>query len=625
MSANVFGKNTGCNANPNVNYYLITPPRCEIMTEQQYDEISIRISGENGDGIFSAGEMLAKICSRSGLHVHGSRAYQSIIRGGHVSFSVRARKREVRAPADYVDVLVAFRSESFVTDAGPMMRPGGIVLYDSEGMKITNPQVPEGVVLKDIPAKSIAKEIDRTLKPLFNTVFVGAALGLYNFNLKVVEDLINDQFGSKGDKIVSVNIQAIKAGFDWARENCETINHTITFGDQRSVFIGGNEALSLGMLNGGLQSYAWYPMTPATPVGAFLAKYGPMAGCVVKQMEDEINVANFAVGAGFAGARSACATSGGGFALMTEAVGFAAMIEAPVVFIEVSRGGPSTGLPTKTEQGDLNQLLGASQGDFPRAIIAQTSVEDGFYLGQEALNIAEKYQIPVIIASDLYLGEHFETVKEFDFSRVGIARGKLITEDLPEDEPYLRYKLTDDGVSPRSIPGVRNGMHDAGSDEHDEHGFLVSDRRAGSPEAILIRTQQMEKRMKKLEVLAKELPPPVADGHSPDDADILFVGWGSSLDVIREARSQLEKDGMKTAQLHIKYVLPFHGEEVGSILRGYEAKGVKILMVEANYTGQMARHIRAETGFEIKDKYLRYDSEYILPREITQWVQGRYS
>ncbi len=339
-------------------------------------------------------------------------------------------------------------------------------------------------------------------------------------------------------------------------------------------------------------------------------------------MEDEINVSNSVVGAAVAGARAACATSGGGFALMTEAVGYASMVEAPVVYIEVARGGPSTGLPTKQEQGDLRQLIGASQGDYPRAIIAQTSVEDGFKLGQEALNIAEKYQMPVIIASDLYMGEHFETVPEPEIDAIPIDRGKLILGEVPEDQrPYKRYLVTEDGISPRTIPGVKYGQYDAGSDEHDEFSKLISDVRAGYPDSIKIRIDQMNKRMRKMETLLKELPAPKPEGYAPGEADVLLVTWGSLLDIVRESRKQLEeKYGKKTAHLNIKYIIPFHSKEVKEILESYQDAGARIILVENNFTGQMGQHIRAETGFEIKDKYLRYDGETILPREVTDAV-----
>ncbi|MCY3411961.1 MAG: 2-oxoacid:acceptor oxidoreductase subunit alpha [Candidatus Heimdallarchaeota archaeon] len=584
------------------------------------NEINIRVAGENGDGIFSSGETLAKICSRSGLSVHGSRAYQSIIRRGHVSYSVRASNEEVRAPADYIDVLIALRADAFLEDAKYMMKEGGIILYDSKGSRIRNADVPEGRIVYDVPAADLAAQFS-DLKILSNTVLVGAAISLYDLDLAIFKDILEHTFGDKGEEVVNINVSAAEAGYNWGKENLKPIEHSMTFSKAERVFIGGNESLAFGMLNGGLQSFAYYPMTPATPVGIWLSKYGPMSNCAVKQMEDEINVANYAVGAGYAGARSACATSGGGFALMTEAVGFASMIEAPVVFIEVARGGPSTGLPTKTEQGDLNQLLGASQGDFPRAIIAQEGVEDGFYLGHEALNIADKYQIPVLISSDLYMGEHFETV-DYDFDRIPIERGQLITDEIPEEErPFKRYKLTEDGISPRTIPGVVGGDHDAGSDEHDEFGYLVSDRRVGYAEAIQVRKDQMEKRMKKMDTLLKELPAPVVDGYGPDEAQLLIIGWGSSRDTIKEARMKAEKQGIKTAQLNIKYILPFHAREVGIIIHSYKSKGVKVLMVEANYTGQMARHIRAETGFAFEHTLFKYDGEYMLPREVLSKIK----
>jgi len=593
-----------------------------MLSNGVLNEINIRLSGTNGDGIFSSGDTLAKILTRSGLNIHGSRAYQSIIRGGHVSYSVRACQSPVKAPADYIDVLVAFRGDSFIVDAMTMMREGGIVLYDATGFRIKDPQVPSGVTLIDIPALQLARDIDSSVKILFNTVFIGAVVALYALELTLHEQMLRDTFTRKGDKVVNMNLEAAQAGYNWVKNNCEMVKHSVqTDTSKDSIYIGGNEALAYGMLHGGLQSYSWYPMTPGTPIGIFLAKYGPMEGCVVKQMEDEINVANYAVGAGYAGARSACGTSGGGFALMTEAIGFASMIEAPVVFINVARGGPSTGLPTKTEQGDLNQLLGASQGDFPRAIIAQESVEDGFYLGQEALNIADKFQLPVLIASDLYLGEHFESIQSFDYDRIPIERGNLITDEVSEsDLPYLRYKITENGVSPRAIPGVKNGMHDAGSDEHDEDGALVSDKRAGYPEAVEVRVNQMNKRMKKMDSLLSELPAPQVFGASASDADILIVSWGSSKDLVAESINQVASKGIKAANLNIKYILPFHANEVKEILEEYSTSGAKILLFEGNYTGQMGHYIRAETGFEFINKYLRYDGEYVLPREVSEAV-----
>lgn len=593
------------------------------MSEHIPDEISFRVSGKNGDGIFSAGDVFAKLCSRSGLHVHGYRSYQSVIRGGHVNYSVRAANWECRAPADHIDILIAIQQDSFIVDA-PMMSKYGIILYDSKGFRISteNVTVSAGVQLVDMPAAELAAKYSK-LKIVANTVFIGAVVALFDLDFNVYKKMISDQFAHKGEATINNNISAALDGYNWAKENLQPIKHTVKVvaNAKPKMFIGGNEILALGMVNGGLQYYSWYPMTPASGVGHYLAEHGVKAGVVVKQMEDEINVANNAIGAAFTGARAACATSGGGFALMTEAIGFAGMGELPVVYIEVARAGPSTGLPTKTEQGDLRQLLGASQGDYPRAIISQNSIEDGFYLGTEALNIAEKYQMPVLIASDLYMGEHFETVDELDWDRIPIERGKLILEDIPEEQlPYMRYKDTEDGISPRTIPGVKNGQYKADSDEHDEYSNLTSDVRAGYPEAVASRKQQMKKRMRKVDELLKELPAPELEGHV--DADMLFVGYGSTLDTIREARKHLEAKGIKTAQLQIKYIVPFHAKEVQAILENFEAKGKKIYMVEVNFSGQMAHYIRAETGFEIKKKILKYDGESLLPIEITSVVEA---
>ena len=588
------------------------------------DEISFRIGGKNGDGIFSAGDIFSKICSRSGLNVHAYRSYQSVIRGGHVNYSVRGSNQECRAPADEIDVLIAVRPDSFLVDAH-MVSSNGIILYDSKGFRIKERdiKIKEGIKGIDFPASKLAAEFS-PLKMVANTVFIGAVVYILKLPLSVFEKILTDQFSRKGESVVKVNVEAARAGFNWAKENIEPREYAMEYFEAMNpkMFVGGNETLAIGMINGGLQFYAWYPMTPASSIGGYLTKYGPKAGVIVKQMEDEINVSNATIGASFSGARAACGTSGGGFALMTEAIGFSAMAELPAVFVEVARTGPSTGLPTKTEQGDLNQLLGASQGDFPRAIIAQTSIQDGFYLGTEVLNIAAKYQIPVLVASDLYLGEHFETIDDFDWERIPIDDGKTLRKNLSEaDLPYLRYALTEDGISPRTIPGVKYGQHDATSDEHDENAKLVSDVRAGYPEAIEVRLQQMKKRMEKIGDLLKELPAPQVEGHSAENSDILLVGWGSTLDTIRDARRRLEEQGLRTSQLQIKYVVPFHAKEVSEILNTFQDLKKTIIMIEVNYSAQMARHIRSETGFEIKKKILKYDGESLLPSEIIQGVR----
>jgi 2-oxoglutarate ferredoxin oxidoreductase subunit alpha len=365
----------------------------------------------------------------------------------------------------------------------------------------------------------------------------------------------------------------------------------------------------MGAAAAGLKFYSAYPMTPASSLLHWLVAHSDKVGVLVKQAEDELAVVNMAIGAGLAGVRAMCGTSGGGFALMTEAVGLAGMLEVPVVIVTVQRGGPSTGLPTKTEQGDLNQVFGASQGDFPRVIIAPTSVTDAYYSAAEAHNLAEEFQLPVIIISDLLLAEHPETI-EPDALRadVPIERGKLLS-DAPAG--YKRYALTADHVSPRVLPGTPGTAFVAGSDEHDEEGVLISDEWTNPA----IRRKMHEKRMGKLDAIRQKLAPPKLEG--PASADVTLVGWGSTWGVIREAVDKLAEAGITANHLHVKYLHPFHAEAVAEVL----SNSRRILIVEKNISGQFARYLRAETGIKADDSVLKYDGEPFTPGFIVQAVQ----
>jgi 2-oxoglutarate ferredoxin oxidoreductase subunit alpha len=352
-------------------------------------------------------------------------------------------------------------------------------------------------------------------------------------------------------------------------------------------------------------------MSPASNILHWLVQHSEKCGVLVKQAEDEIAVVNLAIGAGYTGVRSMCATSGGGFALMSEAIGEAAMLEAPVVIVNVQRGGPSTGLPTKTEQGDLNQAVGASQGDFPRVIMAAKSSTDCFHIAGEALNIAEQFQLPVIILSDLLLGENYETIEPGSWSHdVEIKRGELIREvpdSMAKKDGFKRYLFTSSGVSPRPVIGSEGMVFVAATDDHDEDGVLISDVFTNTA----IRRKINEKRIHKMDGVLKELEPPALDG--PADAEVTLIGWGSTWGVIREAAEQLREEGFSANQLHFKYLLPFHTKEALEILN----KCKTTIVVELNATGQFARHLRAETGFSCTDTILKYDGEPFEPRMIT--------
>ena len=353
-------------------------------------------------------------------------------------------------------------------------------------------------------------------------------------------------------------------------------------------------------------------MSPATHVLEWFATHAQRLNICVRQVEDEISVINMAIGAGHMGVRSMCATSGGGFALMTEAIGMAGIIETPVVAINVMRAGPSTGVPTKTEQADLNQALGASQGDFQRVIIAPLSMTDCFNTPSQAFNAAERYQLPVIILSDLLMSEGSETVDpallDVDFP---IDRGEIITAPTGSDEPYLRYKNTPSGISPRALPGLPDHLYVSGTDEHDEDGVLISDVYTDP----IRRKKMVDKRVRKMETVTRHLPAPELDG--PADADVTLLGWGSTWGTIVEAAERLRQEGIATNHLQIKFLVPLHVEEISAIL----GRSRHIVIVENNQSGQFARHLRAETGIVADGHIRKYDGEPFEPKHIVAGVK----
>ena len=369
----------------------------------------------------------------------------------------------------------------------------------------------------------------------------------------------------------------------------------------------------MGAAAAGCKFYAAYPMSPASGVLHWMAANARNLGIMVRQVEDEIGVANMVVGAAQAGTRSMCATSGGGFALMTEAVGAAAMMEIPVVFINVMRAGPSTGVPTKTEQGDLWQVLGASQGDFERIIVAPSDSLDAFNTMPEVFNLTDKYQCPAIVISDLYISEgRFSVDPDLINMHPGIDRGALITEPSDTDG-YLRYKDTESGISPRALSGLEGYVHLVATDEHDEDSTLISDEFTNPHK----RRQMVEKRARKFDNILADIQGPVLEG-SPD-ADVTLIGWGSTKGIIDEAAGSLNASGVSTSCLHIKWMVPFHGDEIMTIL----SKAKRTIIVENNFSGQFARYLRSETGFAADGHIRKYDGEPFMPHHIVDGVNAQ--
>ncbi len=574
-------------------------------------EVTLGIGGAAGDGLDKGGDTFAKTASRLGLYLYAYNSYQSVIRGGHIWLRVRVGEEKVYSHGDHLNLLIALNQDTLERHAREV-EPGGAVLFNSDKLTLDSSLFEGQVLPVPLPVRELLKPLGRTLPVMQNTVALGAAIFLLGLEFEMMAEVLADTFQHKGQEVVNQNVQVAKAGYNYAKEKFVPLGYEWNFSRIRRPFITGNEAMALGAVNAGCKFYSAYPMTPASTILHWMVAHADRCGVVVKQCEDEIAVANMAVGAGLAGARSMCATSGGGFALMTEAIGQAGMIEAPVVFITVQRGGPSTGIPTKTEQADLNQALGASQGDFPRIIMAPADVTDAYYTAAEALNLADKYQLPVIILSDLLVSEHPETIERDGLKPdLLIDRGQLVTEWPEANGTYKRYAFTESGVSPRALPGTKNTLYIAPTDDHDEEGILISDEYTSPP----VRRKVQEKRMKKLEGALRELPPPQLEG--PKDADVTLVGWGSCKGVIREAAEILRSEGIVTNQLHFKYLLPFHTKEALEILNRCK----RTVGVEVNYTGQFARHLRSETGVSLNDMILKYDGEPFEPAFIVNRVK----
>ncbi|HJY86835.1 MAG TPA: 2-oxoacid:acceptor oxidoreductase subunit alpha [Candidatus Acidoferrales bacterium] len=570
---------------------------------------TIGIGGAAGDGLDKTGDTLAKTAARLGLHVYAYNSYQSVIRGGHIWLRVRLGQEKVSSQGNHLHALIALNQDSIERHASEV-EPGGVVLFNADKLRCNVP-LRDNVLPAPLPVGELTKPFGAAQPVMQNTVAIGALLFLLGLDFEVAGQVLTDTFTHKGKAVVDQNVNLARAGYEYARERYVPLGCRWNFSRKPRPFITGNEAFSLGAVAAGCKFYSAYPMTPASSILHWMAAHGERCGIVVKQCEDELAVANMAIGAGFAGVRAMCGTSGGGFALMTEAIGQAGMIEAPVVIILVQRGGPSTGIPTKTEQADLNQAFGASQGDFPRIIIAPVDTPDCFHSMVEAFNLAEKYQLPVIIISDLLLSEHPETIELTDLpTAVPIERGELINRWNGQNGNYKRYAFTPSGVSPRALPGTPNALHVAATDEHDEEGILISDVFTNPA----VRRKIAEKRMRKLALALGDLPAPQLEG--PSEAEVTLIGWGSTQGVIREARQELAAVGVRANHLHFKYLLPFHRREAGEILE----RSKRSIAIEVNATGQFARHLRAETGYTVHDRILKYDGEPFEPRNITEEV-----
>lgn len=588
---------------------------------QQDDfSLSITIGGDAGQGVESSGALLTQALARGGWHVFGVPDYRSRIRGGHNFFQIRATRRPSLSHSDPVHLLLAFTRETIEVHQHNLA-PGAGVIYD-DGFRVDAGTLKaQGLVPLPVPLTKIAEEHGSKL--MLNTGAVAAAAGVLGFPLEPLVGLLRDTFGRKGKRIVESNAAVAEAAYFYATERYGgRLAYTLSGAAGRAddlMVLTGNEAFCLGAVVGGCTFVSAYPMTPATPIIEWMAARERELGVVTKHAEDEIAAVCMAIGAGFVGARAMVPTSGGGFSLMTEALGMAGMCEVPVVIVNVQRGGPSTGLPTRTEQGDLLFVLHASQGEFPRIVLAPGTHEQCFEAGWRAFNLAEKYQCPVIVLSDQFLAASRRSLPlhALTVDGVHIDRGALLTaaqlDRLDElDEPYqregryLRYALTETGISPRALPGHPRAVFTSTTDEHGEDGHIT--------EEIDLRVPMMAKRMRKLETALADMRGP--ERYGPEEADVTLVCWGSTVGPARESLPLLAAQGVRANVQHFTDLWPLPVDKVEAALSGVR----RAVAVEQNYTGQLARFLRMMTGFQVDAHVLKYDGRPFAPQQIAARV-----
>lgn len=547
---------------------------------------NILIGGAAGQGMNSLASILSKSLKRHGYHVFMNTVYMSRIRGGHNYFQIRFSDQHVTTHSNKIDLILALNQETIDLHSS-RLKPTGVVLSD-QTLKSSSK-----VIIID--SKSIAKKINHPKGD--NIVLLGALTKLLGLDKNILLEALLEKFKDKAEVL---NSEAFISGYN------DSVNHfnTSKKTPDNRIILNGNTSIALGAITAGLGVYSAYPMTPATSIMNYLIKKQKTAGFVVEQAEDEIAAIHIALGAASAGVRSMTASSGGGLALMVEALGLTAITETPLVIVDVMRPGPATGLPTKTGQSDLSFMLTASQDEFPRMIIAVRNVEDAFYQTIRAFDLSEKYQIPVIILNDQYLADASMTISKFDFD---IKYNRHLADEVEIDTPYQRYKFTDSGVSPRILPGQYGRAVIADNHEHDSYGKISEDP--------VNRVNMHMKRLNKLTSLEKDLQEPLLIGNP--NPDTVLVGFGSTLGAIEESVTCLNQSGKKVAGLVFGDVYPLPTKTL------LKLKDKALINIEMNATGQLARLIRMETGITFDDSILKFDGLQINAEEILEVLHER--
>ena len=572
------------------------------------------IGGEAGDGIDSTGKIFAQALSRAGRHVFTSKDFASRIRGGYTAYKVRTGVDPVQSVVDRLDVLIALTPRT-IDENLDELHEGSVIVYDGERTTMQDVEIPEGMIGLDVPLKGLAEEAGGAI--MRNVVALGAACAVADFPIENLDSALQKRFGGKGQAIVDNNKQAARKGKEYVEDEYDhDFDYDLETTDNDYVLLNGDEAIGMGAIAAGCRFYAGYPITPATDVMEYLTGRIEQYGGHVVQAEDELSAINMALGAARAGARSMTATSGPGIDLMAETFGLVATSETPLVICDVMRSGPSTGMPTKQEQGDLNMALYGGHGEIPRFVLAPTSVSECFWKTVEAFNLAEQYNTPVYLLSDLALAVTEQTFppEAFDMDAVEIDRGKLVDEDTVgewqnEKGQFRAHALTDDGISPRAAPGTAGGAHMSTGLEHDELGRRTEDTG--------MRVEQVDKRNRKVETAQATEDWSPREFGDPDSSN-LVVSWGSNEGAMEEAIALLDDEGIDVRFLSVPYLFPRPdlSEDV--------AAAENVLVIECNANGQFADLIEHDTLTRV-DRLNKYDGVRFKADELAAEIKAALS
>lgn len=544
-------------------------------------EFSIVLCGEAGQGIQTVEQLFTKIVKSAGYNVFSTKEYMSRVRGGSNSTQLRISTESVCAYINRIDILIAL-SKDAIDHLGKRVSKQTIVIGEKDNVRNDS-----GLKTIEISFSHHAKEIGNIVYS--NTIAVGLLSALCNIDKKIIISQIGKYFSRKKKEIVKNNILAVEKGFNLGNELIDAgkIKKKISQpkNQNNDILLNGTQAIALGAIAGGCNFVSSYPMSPSTGVLTFLSQQSNDFEIIVEQAEDEISAINMALGAWYAGARAMVTTSGGGYALMTEGVSLAGMIESPIVIHLAQRPAPATGLPTRTEQADLEHALYSSHGEFPKIIFAPATLQDGFFLTQKAFNLADKFQVPVYILTDQYFVDSYYNTPILDIKQ--ISNNNYFEKT---NKNYKRYKLTKNGISPRGVPGFGNGLVCVDSDEHDEEGRIT--------ESMNTRTKMVDKRLRKFKEIKKELEKPIFTGEK--NYKILVIGWGSTYHIIREALNKIKQKNLSF--LHFKQIFPLHLDTLE-----YLKKAEKTIIIENNATSQFSKLIKLQTGYDIHHKILQYN------------------